>query len=61
MMTRPNHATVDRMIVMMQAELPDRVVSQAQFQIGATPQKSENRSYFKGDPQKANNYFVLHL
>ena len=29
-----------------------RVVSQAQLQIGAAPQKAENRSYFKEGPSK---------
>ena len=38
---------------------PARVVSQAQFQIGAAPQKAENRSKIgatsRGVPQKAEN------
>ena len=29
-----------------------RVVSQAQFQIGAVPEKAENWSFFKGGPSK---------
>ena len=56
----PAHATsVDEIVYIQRTNHKEdfigrtvRVVSQAQFQIGASPQKAENLSYFKRGPSK---------